>query len=53
VLYAVVGTAPLYLPSLTTIIASRFALGLIEAVLMTVSTTMIGDYYEGRGPCTN
>ena len=45
--YAVVGTAPMYLDSLTTIIASRFALGIMEAVLMTVSTTMIGDYYDG------
>lgn len=46
-LYAVVGTAPLYLDSLSAIIASRFALGVMEAVLMTVSTTMIGDYYDG------
>ncbi len=46
-LYAVVGTAPLYLDSLTAIIASRFALGILEAVLMTVSTTMIGDYWSG------
>lgn len=45
-LYALVGTAPLYLPSLAAIIASRFALGVMEAVLMTVSTTMIGDYYN-------
>lgn len=47
VLYAVVGTAPMFLESLTTIIASRFALGVMEAALMTISTTMIGDYYEG------
>jgi MFS family permease len=47
VLYALVGTAPLYLQSLAAIIASRFALGIMEAVLMTVSTTMIGDYYSG------
>ena len=47
VLYAFVGTAPLYLGSLVAIIASRFALGVLEAVLMTVSTTMIGDYYSG------
>jgi len=47
ILYALVGTAPLYLDSLPAIIASRFALGVMEAVLMTVSTTMIGDYYEG------
>lgn len=46
-LYAVVGTAPLYLDSLMAIIVSRFALGALEACLMTVSTTMIGDYYEG------
>lgn len=47
-LYGVVGTAPLYLQSLGSIIASRFLLGLTEAFLMTVSTTLIGDYYEGR-----
>lgn len=47
-LYAVVGTAPLYLESLSAIIASRFALGVMEAVLMTVSTTLIGDYYDGE-----
>lgn len=45
-LYALVGTAPLVLQSLPAIIASRFALGVMEAVLMTVSTTMIGDYYS-------
>lgn len=45
--YAVLGTAPLYLDSLLGIIISRFALGIIEAVLMTVSTTMIGDYFQG------
>ena len=47
VLYAVLGTAPLYLESLPAIIASRFALGVLEGVLMTVSTAMIGDYYSG------
>jgi len=45
--YAVVGVAPMFLDTLTAIIASRFALGILEAVLMTVSTTMIGDYYDG------
>ncbi|SDP61695.1 Predicted arabinose efflux permease, MFS family [Rhodoferax sp. OV413] len=48
VLYALVGTAPLYLDSLPAIIASRLALGVLEGVLMTVSTTMIGDYYSGK-----
>lgn len=45
--YAVVGVAPMFLDSLMGIIVSRFALGVLEAVLMVVSTTMIGDYYEG------
>jgi len=48
VLYGLIGTAPLYLESLTAIIASRFALGVLEGVLMTVSTAMIGDYYSGE-----
>lgn len=47
VFYALVGTAPLYLESIYAILASRCALGVLEAVLMTVSTTMIGDYYSG------
>lgn len=46
-LYAVFGTAPMWLVPSTAIIASRVALGVTEAVLMTVSTTMIGDYYSG------
>lgn len=46
-LYGVVGTAPMFLDSLVAIIASRFALGIMEAALMTISTTMIGDYYDG------
>jgi MFS family permease len=47
-LYAVFGTAPLWLPSLESIFASRVALGVTEAALMTVSTTMIGDYFSGN-----
>jgi MFS family permease len=46
-LYALFGTAPLWLYSLQTIFASRILLGVTEAFLMTISTTMIGDYYEG------
>jgi MFS family permease len=46
-LYGLFGTAPLYLDSLAAIVASRVALGLMEAVLMVVSTTMIGDYWSG------
>ncbi len=46
-LYAIVGTAPLWLESLHNIVISRVLVGLCEAALMTVSTTMIGDYYAG------
>ena len=47
-LYAAFGTAPMWLDSLPAIIGSRVALGIMEAVLMTVSTTMIGDYFSGK-----
>ena len=46
-LYALVGTAPLWLDSIKAIIASRIALGALDAVLMTVGTILIGDYYSG------
>lgn len=45
-MYAVFGTAPLYLGTLSSIVISRIGLGVAEAVLMTVSTMMIGDYYH-------
>jgi len=45
--YAVVGTAPLYLPSLQTILVSRVLVGMCEAAIMTCSTTLIGDYWSG------
>lgn len=47
VVYAVVGTAPLYLTSLGAIVGSRMLLGLCEAAIMTCCTTMIGDYWTG------
>jgi MFS family permease len=46
-LYGVLGTAPVYLQGIAAIVASRIALGAMEAVLLTVSTAMIGDYYDG------
>jgi len=45
--YAVFGLAPLWLQSLWGIVASRVVLGVMDAALMTISTTMIGDYYQG------
>lgn len=48
VAYAVVGVAPTVLDSLPAIIASRLLVGICEAVVMTVSTTLIGDYFHGH-----
>lgn len=46
-LYGIIGLLPLYLGSLAWIVASRILLGLNEAVITTVATTLIGDYFEG------
>lgn len=46
-LYALFGTMPFYIDHFWAIFASRVALGVFEATLMTASTTMIGDYYDG------
>ena len=48
VAYAIVGMLPLILDSLMAIIASRFVLGVMEALIVTSSTTLIGDYFHGR-----
>src|SRR5215218_7173724 len=47
VVYAFVGTAPLWLPSLPLIVASRVLLGLTEAAIMTCCTTLLADYFHG------
>ncbi|GIE94273.1 MFS transporter [Paractinoplanes rishiriensis] len=47
VVYAIVGTAPLYLPSLELIVASRVLVGLTEAAIMTCCTTLLADYFHG------
>lgn len=46
-IYTVCGVMPLWLDSLYGIVASRAGLGLAEAGIMTVCTTLIGDYYSG------
>lgn len=46
-LYAVVGVAPVLLSDLTDILISRIGVGIAEAVIVVLSTTMIGDYYGG------
>lgn len=46
--YAAFGIIPMFLDDLAQILAARIALGLVEAVIMTVSTVLIGDYFEGE-----
>ena len=48
VVYAFVGVMPTFLDNLYLIILSRVGVGICEAVLMTVSTTLISDYFKGR-----
>ena len=47
VVYALVGTAPLYLDSLPLIVASRVGVGIAEAAIMTCATTLIADLWSG------
>lgn len=47
VLYAAFGIIPWFLTGLLQIIGARVALGIVEAIIMTVATALIGDYFEG------
>src|SRR3954466_13449198 len=47
VVYAFVGTAPLWLPSLQLIVLSRALVGLTEAAIMTCCPTLLADYFHG------
>ncbi|EQB12858.1 MFS transporter [Sphingobium lactosutens] len=47
ILYAMVGVAPVFLSDLTHILVSRIGVGIAEALIYVLSTTMIGDYYKG------
>jgi MFS family permease len=46
--YSLVGVLPYFLDDLPLILASRVVLGVVEAMLMTLSTTLIGDYFKGE-----
>ena len=48
VIYIVAGTSGFWLDNLWAILAGRFVLGLGVAGIMTVSTTLIGDYFTGE-----
>ncbi|GAA4854523.1 MFS transporter [Actinomycetospora corticicola] len=47
VVYALFGTAPLYLDSLGAIVASRVGVGICEAAIMTACTTLLADLFAG------
>lgn len=47
-LFAIAGSAGLYLPDLNAILASRFILGLAMALIMTVETALVGDSFNGE-----
>lgn len=46
VAYAAFGVLPIFLNDLTQMIAARVALGIAESVIMTVATTLLGDYFQ-------
>lgn len=47
-LFSIFGTAGLYLESIDMILLSRVLLGVTVAVLMIVSTSLVGDYFDGQ-----
>lgn len=47
-IYAGVGVLPYFMSDLKHIIAARVGLGLAEAVIMTIATALIGDYFTGK-----
>lgn len=47
-LYAAFGIIPWFLDDLFQIIGARVALGIVEAIIMTVATALIGDYFAGE-----
>ncbi|PKP90317.1 MAG: MFS transporter [Alphaproteobacteria bacterium HGW-Alphaproteobacteria-16] len=46
--YAGFGLLPLLLESLHAILVARIALGVTEAIIMTVATALVGDYFVGE-----
>jgi len=46
-LFAIAGSAGLFLPDLETIFVSRIILGIAVAMIMTAQTALIGDYFVG------
>jgi MFS family permease len=46
--YVAIGVLPYFLADLVQILWSRIAVGVVEALLMTLSTTLIGDMFKGE-----
>ena len=46
--YGILGTMPLWLDTLPTIVLSRVGVGVTEAFIMTCCTTLIADYFSGN-----
>ncbi len=46
-IYGVAGAAPILLRGFDAMLVSRVVLGLCEAAVITISTTMLGDYFTG------
>jgi MFS family permease len=46
-IYAVFGTAPLYLESLYAIVVTRFGVGIAEAGILTCTMTLVGVLFKG------
>ena len=46
ILYGIVGLIPFFVDSLEALIASRLALGVCEAAILTATNTLIGDYFN-------
>lgn len=46
--FGLFGSAGLYLDTMNELLASRFLLGITIAVLMIVSTSLVGDYFHGE-----
>jgi MFS family permease len=47
-LFVVTGSAGFYLTDLKTMLASRLALGVAVAMIMTAQTALVGDYFSGE-----
>jgi predicted MFS family arabinose efflux permease len=48
IIYAIIGTSPFFLNNIYAILVTRCGVGICESVVMTITTTMIADYFRGK-----